>query len=81
MVKTKVNYQGREWDAERVDVNQATEYWNQYLLEDGSVLRLKTIVTEVVKLPDQYDLEGNPVYVTKSGNIVVVSAPESLKKR
>lgn len=79
--RTKIMFQGKECDAESVDVNQTSEYWNQYLLDDGTVVKFKTVVTDVVKLIGEYDGEGNPVYVIKSKNIVSVSAPDSLKKK
>ena len=81
MRKTKVNFQGKDFEAELIDVNQAKELWNEYLLDDGSVLKLKVIVTEVAKLVDVQDKDGNPVYVVKSGNVLVVNSPESLKRK
>lgn len=77
----KVTFGGKESDATPVEVNQASEYWNQYLLDDGSVLKLKTVATQIVRLIGEYDSEGNPIYVVKSGNIVTVTAPEHLKKK
>jgi hypothetical protein len=77
----KVTFQGKEFDATLVEANQASEYWNQYLLDDGSVLKLKTVATQIVRLVDEYDPEGNPIYVVRSGNIVTVTAPEHLKKK
>ncbi len=64
-----------------VHVNQAQETFNSYLLDDGTSLRMKSVVTEVLRLLDRYDDEGNPVYMVKSQNLVVVDAPASLKKK
>ncbi len=77
----KVTFQGKEFDATPVEANQTSEYWNQYLLDDGSVLKLKTVVTQIIRLIGEYDSDGNPIYVAKSGNIVTVTAPEHLKKK
>lgn len=57
------------------------EHWNEYLCDDGSVVKLKTVVTEVLRLEGEYDSEGNPVYVVKSANVVTVSAPDNLRKK
>ena len=78
---TKIDFQGGEHEAEYVEVNQSTELWNQYLLEDGSLLKLKTIVTDVVRIVGAYDGEDNPVYVVKSRNLVSVASPEHLKRK
>jgi hypothetical protein len=77
----KIEFQGREYDAVPVEVNQANELWNQYLLDDGSVLKLKTVVTSIVRVPEVHDQEGNPVYLVKSGNVVTVTSPEPLRKK
>ncbi len=77
----KVNFQGQEHEAESVDINQTSEHWNQYLLEDGTILKLKSVATDVARLVEAYDEEGNPIYVVKSRNILTVVAPEQLKKK
>jgi len=79
--RIKVNFGGQECDGVPVETSQANEHWNQYLLDDGSLLKLKTVVTEVFRLLNEYDADGNPVYVVKSGNIVAVTAPDHLKKK
>ncbi len=56
------------------------EHWNEYLLDDGTVVRMKAVVTEIVRVDGQYDVEGNPAYVVFSTNVTHVSAPEDLKR-
>jgi len=68
-------------DAEPVEINQASESWNQYLLEDGALLKLKSVAIKVVRLKDQYDQTGNPVYFINSNNVVAVDCPDHLKKK
>lgn len=67
-------------EAELVPISQSQEYWNEYILQDGSVVRLKTVTTEIWRVLDEYDQEGNPVYFVKSGNVLTVIAPESLRR-
>lgn len=57
------------------------EHWNEYLVEDGSLVRVKLVATEIVRLDGQYDQEGNPVYVLNSTNVLVVAAPDDLKRK
>lgn len=77
----KFNYQGREVDATSIDFRIGKEDWNEYQLMDGSVLRLRVVLSEIVRIEGEYDQDGNPVYVTKSGNVLVVRAPDELKKK
>jgi hypothetical protein len=72
---------GNEVDAEPIDINQSNEYWNQYLLKDGSVIKMKLVATKVVRLVNQYDQVGNPVYFINSTNVVSIECPENLKKK
>lgn len=71
---------GPEWDAELVEVQQSSENWNQYLLADGAVIRLKAVAIEVWRILGKYDNEGNPMYVIRSRNVVSVNAPSELRK-
>lgn len=57
------------------------EHWNEYLVEDGSVLRVKLVATEVVRVDGQYDQEGNPLYIVNSTNVLAVSSPEDLMRK
>ena len=41
--KTKINFGGEELDATTINVTQATEHWNQYLLDDGTTIKIKTV--------------------------------------
>ncbi|MDI9609868.1 MAG: hypothetical protein QXU31_08405 [Archaeoglobaceae archaeon] len=44
--------------------------WNEYELEDGSRIKIKTIVTKVLRLDGFYDAYGNPVYIIQSQMVV-----------
>lgn len=72
---------GLEVDATPIEINQASEQWSHYLLEDGSTLKVKLVITKISRLDNNYDVEGNPVYWFQSTNVVSVSCPENLRKR
>lgn len=81
MRKKRIKGPGGEFvEAAELSVQSAREHWNEYLLDDGAVVRLKPVATEIFRIDGQYDAEGNPVYVVKSTNIVVVNAPDNLRK-
>ena len=69
------------FDAELVEVQSSQESWSQYLLGDGTSLKVKVVVTEVWRADGKFDNEGNPMYIVKSGNILVVNAPDNLRKQ
>lgn len=72
--KITINLGGRDVEAVPVDVNQANELWNEYLLEDGTVLKMKLILKKVMRVAGEFDSEGNPVYVMQSTNVSAVSS-------
>jgi len=62
----KVLYQGQQVEAEEVEFLTRKEDWNEYQLLDGTVVRLKTVVTDVVRIPGELDREGDSVYQVRS---------------
>jgi hypothetical protein len=68
-------------DGIEVPFQSGGEHWNEYLVEDGSVVKMKSVATDIVRIEGRFDSEGNPMYVVKSTNIVVVSAPEKLRRQ
>ncbi len=77
----KVKWQGEEVDALEVKYKSVREDWNEYDIDDGSTIRVKLLVSDIVRLVDKFDPEGNPVYVVKSGNVVFIKAPDNLKRK
>ena len=66
---------------EEVDFENEKEEWNVYKLADGTTLKVKLVLVNVVRSRDNYDPLGNPIYGITSQNIVkVLNAPEKLKR-
>ena len=69
-------------EGEPVDFEVVREDWNEYRLTDGSTLKVKLVLTGVMRLNNQYDPVGNPVYVISSQNAVrVINVPANLRRR
>ncbi len=72
---------GQIVDGFEVGVKEANERWTDVTLEDGTSLRLKSVIMGAVRVPGQYDPEGNPMYILKANQVMtVVDAPEHLRK-
>ena len=68
-------------DAFVIPIAETHERYSAITLDDGTVIRTKMTPLEVCRVVDRWDAEGNPVYVVKSQNLVVVdSVPEALRK-
>jgi len=72
---------GPEKEAELIEIQQASEHWNQYLLSDQTVIKVKLVATEVWRVDDEWDPEGNPVYLVKSSNVITINATEELRRK
>ena len=69
-------------EGEEVDFENEKEEWNTYKLSDGSTLKVKLVLVNVVRSHDKYDPLGNPVYGITSQNIIkVLNVPEKLRRK
>lgn len=71
---------GREVDAIELGFQTTGEYWNEYLVEDGTVIRLKPVAVQIVRVEGEYDEQHNPMYLVQTTNVMFVSAPDKLKR-
>ena len=73
------NIGGDEVGGTDVSYNPIIESWNEYILEDGTTIRLKVIVKRVIRT-EARNPDGTPVYFIQSQNVVDARIPENLKK-
>lgn len=71
---------GKVIEGEEVGFKPLEEPWCVYQLEDGHQVRMKLIVTQIVRTSER-DADGNPVYVARSSNVMAVSPPDTFRKR
>lgn len=71
---------GRTTEGESVDFKPTSEPWGEYDLQDGTKLRMKLVVSEIVRLNGQYTPDGDPVYLVRASNVVTTQAPDALRK-
>ncbi len=79
--KKKINLGGTMVEGTEIGFRPSGEHWNEYLLDDGTVVRIKLVLTSVVRVDGMYDAEGEPVYFANSTNVMGVSAPEELRRQ
>lgn len=60
--KRKLPLLGVEFDVSEVPIVEMREYFNEYTLEDGTVLKVKGAVASICRVDNQYLPDGNPVY-------------------
>ncbi len=81
MERKRINFNGQTVEVTPLTFRAAGENWNEYLVDDGTVVKVKLVVTEILRVDGQYDLDRNPLYVVRSSNVIVSSSPESIRKQ
>jgi len=66
---------------EPVDVVGSKDGWSEYTLADGTVLRVKAAVLDVKFAVDQYDTDGNPIYLIQTTFVTQLKVPDKLKRK
>ena len=65
-----------------VPVVEATERFSDVSLADGTILTIKPVVVEAVRLDDEWDQEGYPKYIVKTAQVIsVVSSSDKIMKK
>lgn len=78
--KTRINIGDRTIEAEDMEFRAAKEDWSEYQVEDGFAVRIKLVVSSILKTQER-DPQGNPVYIVQSTNIVKVLPPETYSRK
>ena len=56
-----------------------TQDWNEYVVDDGTNIKVQPIVTRVSKT-SKFDLHGDPIYLVNVQGNVVIEPPETLNQ-
>jgi hypothetical protein len=73
-------FQNRMVQGESLEFEAKSEPFSHYTLEDGTQVKAKLVLLNVVKL-DEYNDEGVPVYQFQLQQLIGVDAPESVKRK
>ena len=55
-----------------MDIKEAKEPWSEYILEDGTKIRIRQAVVSIVRLDDKKNINGETVYVFQGQNTMSV---------
>ncbi len=78
--KRDYRFNNKDVPGQQISFSPGTEYWNQYDLEDGTQLKIKTVLLDVARL-DEYNEHGDPIYLFTTHQIVGVQVPDELKRK
>ena len=65
-----------------VQVEESTERWCEFTLQDGTIMRAKVIIISAVRVDGEYDQFGNPMYQTNLAPVLnIVSVRDEFRKK
>jgi len=50
-------------------------------LSDGTIFKIKIVMSEIWRLDGEFDAAGNPTYFFKAAPLTSVRAPDELKRK
>lgn len=71
---------GEEGDAIHVGIAESQEPFSEYSLEDGTIIKSKQVITDVVRAVDRFNEDGTPVYLFKFQMVLDVRVPDELRR-
>jgi len=78
-IKTKVKIGDKFVDGEELEFKPKKEEWNIYEAEDGSIIKVKVVVSKIIRTNEKHPLRNDPIYSVSSQTIVDARVPEKLK--
>jgi hypothetical protein len=62
-----------------LEITQNDDFKGEYTLEDGTIIRVRAIVVQAVKVDDMFDSLGKPVYQVQAQPIIsIIHSQEQL---
>lgn len=81
-MKIKIKYGNKLVDATELefkpDAEKGGEQTSVYAISDGTSMRVRAIVSKIVRIDGEYNSDGTPVYIQQVNNLVSTSSPEGL---
>lgn len=78
----KIRHGRQEIEVDAVEVIKAEEPWCEYMLADGTKIRIKHVLGGIFRATEEYTDSGDPLYITRSQNVVVATEiPDDLKRK
>jgi len=79
MAKVKVNVNGVEIEVDQVSFAAVDEPWSSYKLDDGTTVKIKLVVSDILKMPGKDPVTGLDQFMIRSTNVATVEPPSSTK--
>ena len=73
--RVKIEFEGREVEADELEFTSEKEDWSSYTAEDGAVIKLKHVTAKIYRLVGRTKEDGSPMYVVSGTALLTTTAP------
>ena len=73
-----IEYEGKPVEADEIDIVSESTPWHVFKLEDGTEVRVKTLLSKIVRVRNKFHDDGRPIYFLNVGPAMLVESPQSL---
>lgn len=81
-MKRTIQFKDKEVEGTEVSFETIREEWNVYRLTDGTTLKFKAVVANIIRLDDEHNDVGDPIYIVNSRNLMTYTeVAEHLRKQ
>jgi hypothetical protein len=67
---------GMQIEGERVDFKPLEEPWAKYQLPDGTIIRLRIVVSDIIR-SSKKNAADEPIYAVRSSNVLAVDLADT----
>jgi len=79
--RVEIPVNGKTKHGMKIEIDEENLKWSEVKLKDGTILWMKINLQEVTRL-EEYDAEGNPIYMVAANPVVQLSyVPREVKKK
>lgn len=73
-----VTFQDKPERAEEMDFETQKEGWSEYRLPDGTIIKLKNVVSRILRLTARTRENGSPFYVVEGSALLTTIPPSDI---
>lgn len=73
-----IDYQDKKIEGELLEFKTKNEEWNKYETEDGSIVKVKVVVTKIIRA-NTTTKSGEPVYIINSTTLVDADVSDEIR--
>jgi hypothetical protein len=78
----QVLFNGKMVAGIEIPISGSAEKWSEFELADGAIIRAKVNILSVVRVKDEHDAAGNPIYIINAAPVMgVVNLPKELARK